>query len=61
MDVPCMQVVEIRLASEKDPETNSYGNPLKQVVFYKKFKGNDKKFPEAIAFGEVIADKVYSE
>lgn len=57
-NVHCMQVVEIRLASEKDPETNSYGDPVKQVVFYKKGKGNDEELSEPISFGEVIANKV---
>ena len=49
MDVHYMQVVEIRLASEKDSKTASYGDPVKQVVFYKKCKGNDKKLPETYA------------
>lgn len=51
-----MQIVEIRLASEKDIKLKRYGDPVKQVVFYKKGKGKD--LPEPHEFGKVLANKV---
>lgn len=47
-----LQVVQIKLPSEGESD------PVKEVVFYKKSKGNETNLPKPYKFGEVLAKKV---